>query len=251
MSTPPDSDDPLLPFAGATGHGVRVAVIDSGANPGHPHIGPISGGASVAPDARIEEGVFLDLLGHGTAVMAAIQEKAHEAEYFALRVFESTLRTSADALRCAIDWCLERRMDVVNLSLGTRNHAYREMFVEAAARAVAAGTLVVAAREADGVACYPGCLPGVFGVDVDWDCPRNVYRLSAVGEQIVLHASGYPRPIPGVPARRNLQGVSFAVANASGFVVRACEAAGRGPERVARVTEALAAQSYQPATSRI
>ena len=36
-------------------------------------------------------------------------------------------------------------------------------------------------------------------------------------------ASGYPRPLPGVPPARNLNGISFAVANMSGFVARACE----------------------------
>ena len=34
-----------------------------------------------------------------------------------------------------------------------------------------------------------------------------------------------PRDIPGVPRERNLKGVSFAVANATGFIARALEAA--------------------------
>ena len=37
---------------------------------------------------------FVDVIGHGTAVMAAIQEKAPDAEYFAVRVFHSSLRTT-------------------------------------------------------------------------------------------------------------------------------------------------------------
>ncbi|HMA22912.1 MAG TPA: hypothetical protein VKP00_02930, partial [Gemmatimonadaceae bacterium] len=36
-------------------------------------------------------------------------------------------------------------------------------------------------------------------------------------------ASPYPRPIPGVPQERNLAGVSFAVANVTGFLARAIE----------------------------
>ena len=36
-------------------------------------------------------------------------------------------------------------------------------------------------------------------------------------------ASGYPRPAPGIPKERNLQGISFAVANMSGFAARALE----------------------------
>ena len=60
------------PFPGASGRGVRVAVIDSGVNPRHPHISGIAGGASVFGPEQIEEGCFWDTLGHGTAVMAAI-----------------------------------------------------------------------------------------------------------------------------------------------------------------------------------
>jgi hypothetical protein len=33
-------------------------------------------------------------------------------------------------------------------------------------------------------------------------------------------ASGYPRPIEGVPVERNLSGISFAVANVTGFLAR-------------------------------
>ena len=41
---------------------------------------------------------------------------------------------------------------------------------------------------------------------------------------MVYVASGYPRSLPGVPRERNLHGISFAVANMTGFVARACEA---------------------------
>jgi len=55
---------------------------------------------------------------------------------------------------------------------------------------------------------------------VDWDLPRGSYDCRKGNE---FYASGHPRPIPGVPKERNLRGISFAVANMTGFVVRACE----------------------------
>jgi hypothetical protein len=39
----------------------------------------------------------------------------------------------------------------------------------------------------------------------------------------VLKACAYPRPIPGVPPERNLNGISFAVANATGVLARLLE----------------------------
>lgn len=225
--TPEEGENPeeaRLPFPGATGRGVRVAVIDSGVHVGHPHIGRVAGGISVGVDGAIEEHVYTDLLGHGTAVMAAIQEKAPAAEYFAVRVFQSSLSTSASCLLHAIEWCVDRKMDVVNLSLGSFNNAHRERFARAAARALKAGTLLAAAREANGQLCYPGSLPTVFSVGLDWECPRNSYRCEINGEDTVYYACGYPRPAPGVPPTRNLHGISFAVANMTSFIIRACEA---------------------------
>jgi hypothetical protein len=40
---------------------------------------------------------------------------------------------------------------------------------------------------------------------------------------IRARASGLPRPIPGVPPERNLQGTSFAVANTTGMLALALE----------------------------
>jgi subtilisin family serine protease len=199
-----------------TGKGVRVAVIDSGVHVRHPHIvTQISGGVTLGMNGEVEVGVFVDRLGHGTAVMAAIQEKAPDAEYFAVKVFDRELRTTGACLVKAIDWCVERKIDVVNLSLGTTNMAHREMFTQAADRAASAGTLLVAAANAGGQPCLPGCLPNVIAVEEDLECPRDLYK---VAENGVFRASGYPCPVPGVPPERNLNGISFAVANMCGFV---------------------------------
>lgn len=199
---------------------VRVAVIDSGVNPRHPHICKINGGVSVG--ASLEEDVYLDFLGHGTAVMAAIQERAPHADYYAVRLFQQTLRTSIEHLARAVEWCFEQRMDVINLSLGTANAAHRELFERLVERAKSTGSVLVSALDSPQGPCLPGSLPGVIGVGLDWNLPREQVRVQSMGERRVLMASGYPRPLPGLPQERNLQGVSFAVANACGHVVNAC-----------------------------
>lgn len=216
------------PFAGLSGRNVAIAVIDSGVHPGHDHIDAsrLAPGAMVLPDGAVIEGddVWLDRLGHGTAVMAAIQEKAPAARCVPIRVFRDALKTSAAGLIAAMRWSIAREVDVINLSLGSPNVAHREAFAMVVKEATDAGIAVVAAREANGVACYPGALEGVFGVEVDWDCPRATYGVRRGAGGPTFLASGYPRPIPGVPPQQNLYGVSFAVAQMSGFAARACEA---------------------------
>jgi subtilisin family serine protease len=212
---------PSESFAGRTGKGVRVAVIDSGVHAAHPHIGGVAGGVTIGDE--LDEKNYTDVIGHGTAVMAAIKEKAPDAEYFAVRIFYSSLRTTVDLLLRAIEWSMANRIDVINLSLGTTNPAHRDRFTPAITRAMEKGLILVSAREADGTPALPGSLPGVIGVDLDWDCPRDTYYCKPTSEGLAMIASGYPRSLPGVPRARNLHGISFAVANAAGFVVRACE----------------------------
>jgi subtilisin family serine protease len=231
-------------FSGRTGKGVRVAVIDSGVHAAHPHIAGVAGGITIGDE--IDERNYTDIIGHGTAVMAAIKEKAPDAEYFAVRVFYTSLRTTVDLLLRAIEWSIDNRMDVINLSLGTTNPAHRERFVAVTARALEKGLVLVSARDADGTPALPGSLPGVLGVELDWDCPREIYYAKPAAEGLSLVASGYPRSLPGVPRTRNLHGISFAVANATGFVLRACE--GLEDRSYENVCAAMAANAaVQPA----
>ncbi len=216
------------------GRGVTVAVIDSGVNAGHPHVGRVAGGVRIALSGEAEED-YVDRLGHGTAVFAAIQEKAPGAEVYAVRVFTDRLKTSARALVAAIDWAAERRVRVVNLSLGTLREEHAAMLEGAVGRLGAAGGIVVAAETAGGKRWWPGSLPGALGVVMDEELPRGCVAVGGgVGRGVggpaaeVVAAAPYPRPIPGVPRERNLSGISFAVANVTGMLARVVEGWG-GP----------------------
>ena len=210
------------PFAGLTGTGVRVAVIDSGVHPANPHIGgvPVSG-VRIGADDEID-GDFVDRMGHGTAVAAAILEKAPGIDLVAVRVFDRTLATSADVLARGISWAANNGARLINLSLGTSNPARAAVLAAAVDDAVAANAIVVSAFESGGVTWLPGSLPNVVGVSLDPACDRHAIVLAADGtlESVRFGASGYPRPIEGVPVERNLSGISFAVANATGFLAR-------------------------------
>jgi len=125
------------------GRGVSVAVIDSGVNPEHPHVSGVAGGVRIDLSGGVAED-WVDRLGHGTAVFAAIQEKAPEAEIYAVRVFDDRLKTSVRALVAAIDWAAERRVQVVNLSLGTVREDHAEVLEGAVGRLAEVGGVVVA-----------------------------------------------------------------------------------------------------------
>jgi len=101
-----------------TGRGVRVAIVDSGVHASHPHVGGIAGGIAIDDHGALHEDI-VDRLGHGTAIAAAIREKAADAELFAVKVFDRVLSTSIASLVDGIDWAAQHGMHIVNLSLGT------------------------------------------------------------------------------------------------------------------------------------
>ena len=211
---------------------MKIAIIDSGVHPEHPHVGGVAGGVGVTREGFSDD--FLDRLGHGTAVAGAIREKAGaDAELYAVKVFDGRLSANIDVIVRALEWCCEERMDVINLSLGTQNAAHRERFE----RVLAQTPLVVSAAHS-----LPGDLEGVIGVAPDAECPRDSYRY----REGVFYASPFPRPIPGVPVEHNLQGVSFAVANMTGLVSRYLMSGGTPKQIRAGLISAVEAACVQP-----
>jgi subtilisin family serine protease len=202
------------------GRGVRIAVIDSGVHESHPHVGRIAGGVALESTGGMSSD-YVDRIGHGTAVMAAIREKAPESECYAVRIFDRRLSTSTSTLLAAIDWAVGARMHIINLSLGTANASHVAAYEAAVARATDAGVRIVSARDDDAVAWFPGSLPGVVPVQVDWTCPRDQFHAVRLDGTTVYRTSGFARPIPGVDPWRNLHGISFAVANMTGFIAQA------------------------------
>lgn len=212
--------DPRDVFASSTASGVRVAVVDSGVHAAHPHVGGVAGGAHIRADGGVDDD-WVDRVGHGTAVAAAVREKVDEVELFAVRVFETSLSSDVRVLLRGIEWAARAGCQLINLSLGTIVPEHERVLQEAVAMATDAGAVIVAAGDDRGVRWLPGTLPGVLQVRADWSMPRDIFTVERdESGAVVCRASGYPRPIPGVPVERNLKGVSFAVGNMTGFAAR-------------------------------
>jgi len=219
-----------------TGKGVRIAVVDSGVHATHPHVGGVSGGVGIREDGTVVDD-YVDRLGHGTAVTAAIREKAPDADVFIIKVFWESLATDIRSLLRAIELAAERGSHVINLSLGTAEMGHRPRLEAALGAARRAGSIVVSATDDNGTPWLPGSLDDAVGVKADWTCDRHGYTVCTVDGRPILGTSPFPREIPGVPRERNLHGVSFAVANATAFVTRALDA--RPGSDIARVLETL------------
>ena len=211
-----------------SGRGVTIAVIDSGVHADHPHVQGVAGGIGIGAAGDLHD-EYIDRLGHGTAVAAAIREKAPEASLLAIKVFDRELATTAAGLVAAIAWAVAREARLINLSLGTANPDHETALQDAVASALRAGALIVSAAPDGATRWLPGALSGVIGVDCDMAMPREECEVTIRDDGAMrVRASGYPRPIPGVSPERNLKGASFAVANATGLLARVLETTPRG-----------------------
>jgi subtilisin len=109
---------------GATGAGVKVAIIDSGIDAAHPLVGAVDGYVAMEVtedgDVVLSEGPHADLVGHGTACAAIIRSIAPDVEIYSVRVLGENLKGKGVAFHAGIRWAVDHGMNVLNMSLSTK-----------------------------------------------------------------------------------------------------------------------------------
>jgi subtilisin len=167
VSTSPITRD--WAWGGATGAGVKVAVIDSGVDGSNPAIGAaLKGGVSIEADAdapgglRVEEGAHEDRYGHGTACAAIIRKAAPDAELYSVRVLGPTLKGTGAAFAAGLRWAIDNGMHVCNMSLSTRSRDHFATLHELADVAYFHRVMLVCAINNVEAPSYPSEYSSVF-----------------------------------------------------------------------------------------
>jgi subtilisin len=150
-----ESLDDLSPgwaWGGATGKGVRVAVIDSGIEAGHPALegcvdvdDGIAIGLTETGDIGEQLGPHDDLFGHGTACAGIIHQIAPEARVISVRVLSGPWGGKSAVFLRGLAWAVDQGFEVINLSLGTSKRDWALPFYEVCDEAYFRGSLVVTA----------------------------------------------------------------------------------------------------------
>jgi subtilisin len=208
-------------LGGATGRGIRVAVIDSGWDRSieDPRVLPGVSFVHPADDFAMAQGDDdQDVLGHGTACADLILRIAPDARIVPVRVFGRVLETSPGTLQTALRWAIEAGVQVINVSLGTRLKGTLYPLYTACEIARQAGIMVVAAGDNARQWSYPAIFENVIGVDAArFDSPWHFrYRPDDAMECV---AWGVDHPVLWVGGERiPKQGTSFAAPNVAGIV---------------------------------
>jgi subtilisin len=155
-------------WGGSTGKGVRVCILDSGIEAGHPLVGEVKGAWSVAigPDDEpiVTEDVEGDACGHGTACAGIVRSLAPEAELHSVRVLGSGYSGSGPVLLGGLRWAVEQGFDVVNMSLSTTKKQFASVLHELADTAYFRKTVLVASAHNMPVQSYPWRFSSVVSV---------------------------------------------------------------------------------------
>jgi subtilisin len=155
-------------FGDSTGEGVRVCILDSGVERGHPLVGELEGAMAVmkTEDGRIEvnEDAEGDLCGHGTACAGIVRALAPKVGLHSVRVLGAGFKGSGPVLLGGLRWAIEQGFDVINMSLSTTKRQFAELLHELADSAYFRRTVLVASAHNMPVESYPWRFSSVISV---------------------------------------------------------------------------------------
>jgi subtilisin family serine protease len=223
------------------GEGVKVAVVDTGSDSEHPDLkGRVAGGFNAVD----KEKSWADDHGHGTHVSGIIAAEldgkgvvgvAPKARIYGVKVLTKEGSGSSWGIISGIDWCVENKMQVINMSLGSPRSS---PFIERAVRkAIEAGVTVVAAAGNDsGSVNFPAAYDGVIAVSA-LDQDDTIAKFSSRGPQVAFIAPGVkvPSTVPyfhSPDGYKAYSGTSMASPHVAGLAVLAVARGAQGPEAV-------------------
>lgn len=179
-----------------TGHGVKIAVLDTGIDPTHPELAAnYRGGIDIVfGDEPLDD----SWNSHGThvaGIIAAAMDNegvigvAPDADLYAVKVLNGSGMGVASWLIAGLEWAVDNNMDVANISIGYS--AYSQAMEEACSYASENGVLLVAAagNSSGGDVLYPAAFPSVIAVTYTNSVDESGFY-APLGPEIELAAPG-------------------------------------------------------------
>lgn len=159
----------INPFGGRySGSGVRIGIIDSGCDTTHPLLRHVTQGRDFTASGT-DTSWSQDLVSHGTHCAGIINAAATEqgvvgcAPAAELHVFKVLPEGRVSDLLAALDECIERELDLINISVVCDGFSelVSQKLQEARQKGIAC---IVAAGNSGGPLAFPATQPGVLAV---------------------------------------------------------------------------------------
>lgn len=207
-------------FAGATGAGVRVCVVDSGVEEDHELVGPLAGAYTVetgrSGEPRVVRDEDGDTSGHGTACASLIRGLAPDCELTSMRVLGGYFG-GGETLIAGLRWAIENEFDVINLSLSTTKRHFGATLRELTDDAYFGRTLVVASAHNMRVESFPWRFSSVISVGSHAEPDPWLFYYNP-RPPVEFYAGGVDVPVAWRGGRRTVcSGNSFATPRIAGI----------------------------------
>lgn len=220
------------------GEEVRIAVMDTGVDLSHPDLAAnIAGGINCVDPGMPPQ----DENGHGThvaGIIAAVRNArgvagvAPKARIYAVKVVDSEGGAWDNEVIAGINWCIENRMHVINMSLA-RPEATSEALYNAVKKAYEAGIVIIAAAGSYvGPVGYPAAYEETIAVTAS-GINDKFHLYSASGPEVDFIAPGISiySTSPGRKYRAAGE-TSAAAPHVAGLAALAIASGIKGPEAV-------------------
>jgi subtilisin family serine protease len=210
-----------------TGQGIKIAVLDSGIESGHPMLG----GLRLVDDLGLIErngqiavvpGEGCDAFGHGTAIAGILRQLAPQVEIGSFRVLGERLNSRTLIIREGARLALERGYHILNCSFGCGRDDQVLLYKDWIDEAYLKGRHIVAAcnnqdftkRE------WPGHFPTVITVNFT-RCDRPESLFCRQGHLVEFGARGHDLEVAWLGGgRKKVTGSSFSAAHVAGLAAR-------------------------------
>lgn len=209
----------------STGKRIKIGIIDTGVDYTHPDLQrSVYGGINLVQRHLLP----MDDNGHGThiagTISAASQRSgivgvAPQGALHAIKAFDFKGSAFVSDIIQGIEWCLQYRMDIINMSFGMKNHSKA---LEAAVRnAVYSGKVVVASSGNSGKINqmdYPARFPHTISVGATTRS-HKIAAFSNRGQRIDIYAPGDKIYSTWLRGKYNvMSGTSMATSHVTGVI---------------------------------
>lgn len=158
---------------------IRVAVIDDGICP--KMFAPILVESVVVTDNLSIESYAAPGISHGTICANVIYKYYPDLDFYSIKILSDEMTGKPEKLYRALDWCIERGIEVAHLSIGSHlakdfvgiRHKVNEL--------TGKGLIIVCAAHNEDFLTYPAALSNVIGVkrDKKGELSESEFRLNA------------------------------------------------------------------------